>query len=68
MSRSEPERARDADEDFFVAGLDHALRRDGVLGREGGDQRGPVYPEARELLGRELHVDTLVLRPKHVDL
>ena len=63
-----PERARDADEDFFVVGLEHALRRDGVLGREGGDQRGPVDPEARELLGRELHVDTLVLRPKHVDL
>ena len=35
---------------------------------EGGDQRGAVDPEARELLGRELHVDALVLRPENVDL
>ena len=63
-----PERARDADQDFFVAGLHHALRRDGVLGVEGGDQRGAVDPEASELLGRELHIDALVLRPEDVDL
>ena len=62
------ERARDADEDFFVPGLHHALRRDGVLGVEGGDQRGAVDPEARELLGRELHIDALVLGPEDVDL
>ena len=63
-----PERARDADEDFFVPGLHHALRRDGVLGLEGGDQRGAVDPEASELLGRELHIDALVLGPEDVDL
>ena len=63
-----PEGARDADEDLLVAGLHHALRRDGVLGVEGGDQRGAVDPETRELLGRELHVDALVLRAEDVDL
>ena len=63
-----PERARDADEDLFVPGLHHALRGDGVLGLQGGDQRGAVDPEARQLLGRELHVDALVLRPEDVDL
>ena len=63
-----PERARDADEDFFLPGLHHALRRDGVLGGEGGDQRGAVNPQARELLGRELHIDALVLSPEDVDL
>ena len=63
-----PERARDADQDLFVAGLHHALRRDGVLGVEGGDQRGAVDPEAGELLGREFHIDALVLRPEDVDL
>ena len=59
-----PERARDADEDFFIPGLHHALRRDGVLGVEGGDQCGAVDPETRQLLGRELHIDALVLTPR----
>src|SRR5271165_4898008 len=63
-----PERARDADQDFFLPGLHHALRRDGVLGAEGGDQRGAVDPQASELLGRELHIDPLVLGPEDVDL
>ena len=63
-----PKRARDADEDFFVGGLHHALRRDGVLGVEGGDERGAVDPEASELLGRELHIDALVLGSEDVDL
>ena len=53
---------------FSSPGLHHALRRDGVLGGEGGDQRGAVDPEAGELLGRELHIDALVLRPEDVDL
>ena len=63
-----PERARDADEDLLVLSLHHALRRDGILGVEGGDQRGAVDPEARQLLGRELHIDALVLGPENVDL
>ena len=63
-----PERARDADEDLLVLSLHHALRRDRILGVEGGDQRGAVDPEARQLLGRELHIDALVLGPENVDL
>ena len=63
-----PERARDADEDLLVLGLHHALRGDGVLGLQRGDQRGAVDPEARQLLGRELHIDALVLGPEDVDL
>ena len=43
-------------------------RGDGVLGLQRGDQRGAVDPEARQLLGRELHVDALVLGPENVDL
>ena len=53
---------------FSSRGLHHALRGDGVLGVEGGNQRGAVDPEARQLLGRELHIDALVLRPENVDL
>src|SRR5208337_3328101 len=41
---------------------------DRVLGAECGDQRGAVDPEARELLGRELHIEALVLGPEDVDL
>src|SRR5271166_6658005 len=63
-----PERARDADEDLLVRGLHRALRGDGVLGVEGGNQRGAVDPEARQLLGRELHIHTLVLGAEDVDL
>ena len=63
-----PERARDADEDLLVPGLHHARGGDGVLGLQGGDQRGAVDPEPRQLLGRELDVDALVLRPEDVDL
>ena len=63
-----PERARDPDEDLLVLSLHHALRRDRILGVEGGYQRGAVDPEARELLGRELHIDALVLGPENVDL
>ena len=62
------ERARDADEDLLVPGLHDARRGDGVLGLQRGDQRGAVDPEARQLLGRELDVDALVLRPENVDL
>src|SRR5271166_6525872 len=63
-----PERARDADEDLLVPGLHHALRGDGVLCLEGGNQRRAVDPEARQLLRRELHIHTLVLGAEHVDL
>ena len=63
-----PERARDADEDFLVAGLHDARRGDGVLGLQRGDQRGAVDPEARQLLGREFDVNALVLRAENVDL
>ena len=63
-----PERARDADEDLLVPGLHDARRGDGVLGVQRGDQRGAVDPEARQLLGRELNVDALVLGPENVDL
>ena len=63
-----PEVARDPDEDLLVAGLHHTRRRDGVLGLQGGDQRGAVDAEAGQLLGRELHVDALVLRAEDVDL
>ena len=63
-----PERARDADEDLLVPGLHHARGGDGVLGLQRGDQRGAVDPEARQLLGRELDVDALVLGPEDVDL
>ena len=41
-----PEVARDPDEDLLVAGLHHARGRDGVLGLQGGDQRGAVDSEA----------------------
>ena len=44
-----PEHARDADEDLLVPGLHHPLRRDGVLGVKGGNQRGAIDPEARPL-------------------
>ena len=63
-----PERARDADEDLLVPGLHDARGGDGVLGLQRGDQRGAVDPEARQLLGRELDVDALVLRAEDVDL
>ena len=53
---------------FSSAGLHHARGRDGVLGLQRGDQRGAVDPEARQLLGRELDVDALVLRAEDVDL
>ena len=62
------ERARDADEDLLVPGLHHARGGDGVLGLQRGDQRGAVDAEARQLLGRELDVDALVLRAEDVDL
>ena len=63
-----PEGARDADEDLLFLCLHLALGRDGVLGVECGDQRGAVDSEPRQLPGRELHVDALVLRAKDVDL
>ena len=63
-----PERARDADEDLLVPGLHDARGGDGVLGLQRGDQRGAVDPEARQLLGRELDVNALVLGPENVDL
>ena len=63
-----PERARDADQDLLVPGLHDARRGDGVLSLQRGDQCGAVDPEAGQLLGRELHVDTLVLGPEDVDL
>ena len=63
-----PEVARDPDQDLLVAGLHHARGRDGVLGLQGGDQRGAVDPEPGQPLGRELDVDALVLRAEDVDL
>ena len=62
------ERARDADEDLFMSGLQDARRGDGVLGLQRGNQRGAVEPEARQLLGRELEVDALVLGADDIDL
>ena len=67
MSCSDRNAPETLDEDFFVAGLHDALRRNGVLGVEGGDQCGAVDPEAGQLIGRELHIDALVLRPQNVD-
>src|SRR6202030_2400047 len=61
------ERARDADEDLLVAGLHHARRGDRVLGLQRADQRGAIYPQPRQLLGRELDIHALVLGPKNVD-
>ena len=63
-----PERARDADEDLLVPGLHDARGGDGVLGLQRRDQRGAVDPEAGQLLGRELHIDALVLGAEDVDL
>ena len=53
---------------IFSSPVCTARGRDGVLGLQGGDQRGAVDPEAGQLLGRELHVDALVLRADDVDL
>ncbi len=63
-----PERARDTDEDLLVPGLHDAGRGDGVLGLQRSDQCRAVDPEARQLLGRELHVNALVLGAEDVDL
>ena len=62
-----PERARDADQDLLVGGLYDARGGDGVLRLQRGDQFGAVDPEARQLRGRELNVNALVLRAKNVD-
>ena len=63
-----PERARDPDKDLLGPRLHHAGGDDRVLGFQGGDQRGAVDAEARQLLGRELHVYALVLCAEDVDL
>ena len=63
-----PERARDADEYLLVAGLHHARGGDGVLRLQRCDQRGAVDAQPRQLLGRELDIDALVLSPEDVDL
>ena len=62
------ERARDPHEHLLVPGLHHTRGGDGVLGLQGRDQRGTVEAEARQLLGRELHIDAFILGPEDVDL
>ena len=62
------EGAGDAQQQLFVAGLDDAGRADDVLRLQGGDQSGPVDPQAGELLHRELDEDPFVLGAKHLDL
>src|ERR1700683_197038 len=66
--RFRPESAGNAKQNLLVAGLERARRTDGVLGSERRDQRRPVDAESRQLLGRKLNVDLLVLGAEKLDL
>ena len=68
MSGTGPERTRNTDEDLLVPGLHDAGWDDGVLGLQRTDQCRAIDSEARQLLGRELHVKALVLGSEDVDL
>ena len=61
------EGARNTHKDLLVPGLHHARGGDGVLGLERGDRRF-LNVKALQLLGREFHVHSLVLRPEDIDL
>jgi hypothetical protein len=60
-------RTGNTDEDFLVAGLHCSRRDDGVLGLQRGDQRSAVNAKSRQLLGRKLDIDALILRAQDID-
>ena len=62
------ERARYAQRERLVAGLDRAGRMDDVLRLQGGDQAERSMPRRGQLLHRELDEDPLVLGAQDLDL
>ena len=66
--RFRPEGAGNAEQNLLVAGLERARGTDRVLGSQRRDQRRPIDAEARQLLGRKLDIDLLVLRAEELDL
>ena len=61
------ESARDLDADFLFGGLNETRRRDRILRLHGLDERAPVKPKPRQLLGGEFDENLLVLHPEQVD-
>ena len=68
MSASEPKAPETRSENLLVAGLERAGRADRVLRPQRRDQGRAVDAEARQLLGRKLDEDLLVLRAEELDL
>src|SRR5262249_40885313 len=60
--------ARNAERNFFLAGLQGAGRAYRILRLQRGNQRGAIDAQAGEFLGRELDDDLFILGAENLDL